>query len=66
MAAKMKELGMADIVKNGLNYPKALLLLGFEISDRGRVTYKKSPAESDAVLRVPKRRLRVKTANAAV
>jgi hypothetical protein len=38
MAAKMKELGMADIVKNGLNYPKALLLPSFDISDRGKVT----------------------------
>ena len=65
MAEKMKELGMADIVKNGLNYPKALLLLGFEISDKGKVPYKKSPAESAAVLRAPKRRLRAKTASAA-
>jgi hypothetical protein len=65
MAAKMKELGMADIVKNGLNYPKALLLLGFDIGDRGRVTYRKSPAESAAALRAPRRRLRAKTASAA-
>jgi len=42
-----------------------LELLEFEISDRGKVTYKKSPVESAAALRAPARRLRAKTASAA-
>ena len=65
MAEKMKELGMTGLMKNGLNYKKALLLLGFEIGERGKVTYKKSPAESAAALRAPRRRLRAKTKSAA-
>ena len=56
---------MAGLMKNGLNYKKALLLLGFEIGERGEVTYKKSPAESAAALAAPRRRLRAKTASAA-
>jgi hypothetical protein len=65
MADQMKELGMAELMKNGLNYKKALELLGFEVDARGKVTYKKSPAESAAGLRAPTRRLRAKTASAA-
>ena len=65
MADRMKELGMAELMKNGLNYKKALELLGFEVDARGKVTYKKSPAESAAGLRAPRRRLRAKTASAA-
>ena len=65
MAEKMKELGMTGLMKNGLNYKKSLVLLGFEIGDRGKVTYKKSPAESAAALRAPTRRLRAKTKSAA-
>ena len=65
MAEKMKELGMTGLMKNGLNYKKSLVLLGFEIGDRGKVTYKKSPVESAAALRAPTRRLRAKTKSAA-
>jgi hypothetical protein len=61
MAEKMKALGMAELMKNGLNYRKSLLLLGFQIGERNLVTYKKSPAESAAALRAPKLRLRAKT-----
>ena len=38
VAAHMKTLGMADLMKNGLNYRKALLLLGFAVDGRGKVT----------------------------
>ena len=38
VAAHMKTLDMAPLMKNGLNYRKSLLLLGFDVSDKGRVT----------------------------
>jgi hypothetical protein len=38
VAAHMKTIGMADLMKNGLNYRKALLLLGFAVDGRGKVT----------------------------
>ena len=38
VAAHMKSLGMETLMKRGLNYRKALLLLGFKVDSRGRVT----------------------------
>ena len=65
VAEKMKNLGMAPLLKNGFNFKRSLKLLGFNVDAKGKVTYKKSPAESAAALRAPKRRLRAKTASAA-
>jgi hypothetical protein len=65
VAQEMRNLGMAPLLKNGLNFKISLRLLGFAIDAKGRVTYKKSPAESAAALRAPRRRLRAKTASAA-
>ena len=65
VAQEMKNLGMAPLLKNGLNFKISLRLLGFAIDAKGRVTSKKSPTESAAALRAPKRRLRAKTASAA-
>ena len=38
VAAHMKTLGMADLMKNGLNYRKSLVLLGFAVDAKGKVT----------------------------
>jgi hypothetical protein len=38
VAAHMKTIGMADLMKNGLNYRKALIILGFAVDGRGKVT----------------------------
>jgi hypothetical protein len=38
VAAYMKSLGMESLMRRGLNYRKALLLLGFNVDPRGRVT----------------------------
>ena len=38
VAAHMKSLGMESVMKRGLNFRKALLLLGFKVDQRGRVT----------------------------
>ena len=43
MAAKMKELGMADIVKNGLNYPKALCCWASISATAARSLTRKAP-----------------------
>ena len=37
VAAHMKSLGMESVLKRGLNFRKALLLLGFKVDSRGRV-----------------------------
>ena len=37
VAAHMKSLGMESVMKRGLNFRKALLLLGFNVDSRGRV-----------------------------
>jgi len=34
----MKTLGMTPLMKNGMNFRKALLLLGYSVDARGRVT----------------------------
>ena len=38
VAAHMKSIGMEAVMKRGLNFRKALLLLGFKVDSRGRVT----------------------------
>ena len=38
VAGHMKSLGMESVMKRGLNFRKALLLLGFNVDSRGRVT----------------------------
>ena len=38
VAGHMKSLGMESVLKRGLNFRKALLLLGFNVDSRGRVT----------------------------
>ena len=38
VAQKMKDLNMADLISRGLNYRTALLLLGFQVAQNGRVT----------------------------
>ena len=38
VAAHMKSLGVESVMKRGLNFRKALLLLGFKVDSRGRVT----------------------------
>jgi hypothetical protein len=38
VAAHMKSLGMQPLMKNGINYRKALLLLGLSVDAKGRVT----------------------------
>ena len=40
----MKEIGAQPLMKNGLNYKKALTLLGFLVDDRGQVTVPNAPA----------------------
>ena len=52
VAAYMKTLDMAPLMKNGLNYRKALLLLGFAVNDKGRVT-KPGPAAPVAAAAAP-------------
>jgi hypothetical protein len=37
VAGHMKSLGMESVMKRGLNFRKALLLLGFKVDSRGRV-----------------------------
>jgi Integrase core domain len=46
----MKEIGAQPLMKNGLNYKKALTLLGFSVDDRGQVTI---PAAQVAHAHVP-------------
>ena len=62
VAAHMKSLGMESVMKRGLNFRKALLLLGFKVDERGRVTLPASsqrpvltPAEATANLRQRRR-----------
>jgi hypothetical protein len=62
VAAYMKSLGMETVLKRGLNFRKALVLLGFKVDDRGRVTLPASsqrpvltPAEAAANLRQRRR-----------
>jgi hypothetical protein len=62
VAAYMKSIGMETVLKRGLNFRKALLLLGFKVDDRGRVTLPAnsqrpvlSPAEAAANLRQRRR-----------
>jgi hypothetical protein len=38
VAAHMKSIGVEAVMKRGLNFRKALLLLGFKVDSRGRVT----------------------------
>jgi hypothetical protein len=73
VAAEMDRLGVPaavqDFRKNGFGPKRALLLLGFLVSDKGKVTpkprirarTKMSPAEAAAALAVPRRRIRVKS-----
>ena len=49
VAAHMKSLGMESVMKRGLNFRKALLLLGFKVDQRGRVTPPSSQAADPAV-----------------
>ena len=46
VAAYMKALGMTPLFKNGLNFRKALLILGFQVNEKGRVTFP-SPMGAD-------------------
>ena len=62
VAAYMKSIGVEPVLKRGLNFRKALLLLGFKVDDRGRVTLPASsqrpvltPAEATANLRQRRR-----------
>jgi hypothetical protein len=62
VAAHMKSIGMESVLKRGLNFRKALLLLGFKVDGRGRVTPPASsqrpvltPAEAAANLRQRRR-----------
>ena len=62
VAAHMKSIGVETVLKKGLNFRKALLLLGFKVDDRGRVTLPASyqrpvltPAEAASNLRQRRR-----------
>ena len=62
VAAHMKTLGMATLMTNGLNYRKALVLLGFAVNDKGRVTtpgYAPAPVAAPVVGQ-PRRRIGIK------
>jgi hypothetical protein len=51
VAAHMKSLGMETLMSKRLNFRKALVLLGFKVDSRGRVTLPLTPAEAAANLR---------------
>ena len=61
VAAHMKSLGMTPLLKNGLNYRKALLLLGFKVDEQGRVTHPNIEAAS-VVRNAPPRRITIERA----
>ena len=61
VAAHMKSLGMTPLLKNGLNYRKALLLLGFKVDEKGRVTNPNIEAAS-VVRNAPPRRITIERA----
>ena len=51
----MKEIGAQPLMKNGLNYKKALTLLGFLVDDRGQVTVPNAPANVPIPVPIAKR-----------
>ena len=55
VAAHMKSLGMETMMKRGLNFRKALLLLGFKVDQRGRVTLPPSSQVVDPSVQVRRR-----------
>ena len=50
VAAHMKSIGMEQVLKRGLNFRKALLLLGFNVDTRGKVT---APTSASATTQRP-------------
>ena len=61
VAAHMKTLGMADLMKNGMNYRKALLLLGFAVDAKGKVTMPGHVLAASPVV-APRMRIHIKRA----
>ena len=62
VAAHMKTLGMADLMKNGLNYRKALLLLGFADDAKGKVTMPGHVLPAAGPVVAPRMRIHIKRA----
>ena len=60
VAAHMKTLGMATLMTSGLNYRKALVLLGFAVNDKGRVTTPGYVPPVAAPVMAPRRRIGAK------
>ena len=61
VATHMKTLGVADLMKNGMNYRKALLLLGFAVDAKGKVTMPGHVLAASPVV-APRMRIHIKRA----
>ena len=61
VAAHMKTLGMADLMKNGLNYRKAILLLDVVVDAKGKVTMPDHVLAAGPVV-APRMRIHIKRA----
>ena len=55
VAAHMKSLGVESVMKRGLNFRKALLLLGFKVDQRGRVTQPPNSQAADPSVQMRRR-----------
>ena len=60
ITAHMKTIGVAPLIKNGMNYKKALILLGYHVDDRGAVSPPAAaPLAAHVVPAAPAPRMRI-------